>query len=488
MTNHPMWICSLLLIGVLLHAGASASGQRSEHTVPTTQEIDAYIEDGMMQLNVPGAAVALFEDGKITHQRGFGRINGSGDPVTPQTPFQIASVTKSFTSLIVLQLADEGRLSIDDPVVNYIPYFRTSDREMSNAITIRHLMNHRSGLSTLDGNRYQRTQYRGADATERAVRKLTRVNLRAAPGKQFQYSNANYATLAHLIETIEQIPHEEVMEARIFSKIGMANTYVQIPNKPTAEEAKGHLLWFGIPREDRFIAGRMMMGAGGITTSAEDLVKYLIAISQNDPRIVPAALTQSWENNHELVYEFGWEFNTIDGRRVIFHDGANPGFRAFVMYEPGANKGALFLKNMSGTLDGNLHLGAIRYALGLPSIDISPSDFFEKLLWGSLVVTVCLALACFFSLRRLMKNAGKPWWKSTPLRWGLIILPSTVLGIFAFALWFYVPLSFGVNFAAASLFNPDLGALLLSQVFIALTWASARTVLLIRRCRALTNS
>ncbi|MEE9330587.1 MAG: serine hydrolase domain-containing protein [Parvularculaceae bacterium] len=487
MTNHARWICSLLLIGVLLHTGASASGQESDHMAPTAQEIDAYIEDGMTQLNVPGAAVALFEDGKITHQRGFGRRNSSGDPVTLQTPFQIASVTKSFTSLIVLQLADEGRLSIDDPLVNYIPYFRTSNREMSKAITIRHLMNHRSGLSTLDGNRYQRTKYRGADATERAVRKLARVNLRAAPGEQFQYSNANYATLAHLIETIEQIPHEEVMEARIFSKIGMANTYVQIPNKPTAEEAKGHLQWFGVPREDHVIAGRMMMGAGGITTSAEDLAKYLIAISQNDPRIVPAALTHSWENN-ELVYEFGWQYDTIDGRRVIFHDGANPGFRAFVMYEPGANKGALFIKNMSGTLDGNLHLGAVRYALGMPSIDISPSDFFEKLLWGTLVLTVFLALACFFSLRRLIKNAYKPWWNSKPLRWGLIIFPSAVLVAFAFALWFYVPRTFGVNFASASLFNPDLGALLLAQVFIALTWASARTVFLVRRCRTHSNN
>lgn len=476
--DHNLRLTQLVAVLIaLLGTIAPASGQER----PSVQYVDTFIQDGMEQLNIPGAAVALIEDGEITHMRGFGRIDGSGTAVTPQTPFQIASVTKSFTSLIVLQLADEGRLSIDDPVVQHIPYFRTRDPEMSNAITIRHLMNHRSGLTTLDGNRYQRTQYRGADATERAVQRLTQAKLHSAAGERYQYSNANYATLAHLIETIEQIPYEEVIEARIFSKIGMINTYVQFPNKRAAEEAKGHRQWFGFAREDHLIAGRMMIGAGGIVSSVEDLAKYLIAISTDDPQIVPVALSEAWTKDREFAYEFGWHHDTFDGRRVIFHDGANPGFRSLVMYAPEMRHGGLFLMNVSGTLEGNLSYGTMRYALGLPPTSIAPYELFVRLLWGSLGLMIILAIACGFSIRKLRRNASKPWVRSRPLRLALISLPSLALLGFAFAQWFYVPRSFGVNFSASSLFYPDLGVLSLGMAAIAIFWASVRTVLLIRR-------
>jgi len=484
MATYAEQIRKFFVIVLFLTASTSASAQENARSIPTAQEINAYVQTGMEQLNIPGAAVAVFEEGKITYIRGFGRIDSSGEPVTPQTSFQIASVTKSFTSLIVLQLAEEGHLSLDDPVVKHIPYFRTANAEVSNTITIRHLMNHKSGLTTLDGNRYQRTQYRGADATERAVRRLTHAKLHAAPGERYQYSNANYATLAHLIETVEQRPHEEVMKARIFSKLGMTNTYLQIQDKPTASEAKGHMQWFGVAREDHFIAGRMLMGAGGITASAEDLAKYLIAVSRNDPRIVPATLVASWEKDREFAYEFGWQHDTIEGRHVIFHDGANPGFRSIVMYDPGADRGALFLMNMSGTHEGNLHYGTMRYILGLPPVDISPTALFVNLLWGSLLLTIFLALAASLSVWRLRRTVNKPWMRSEFLRWTLISLPSLSLVAFAFTLWFYVPRSFGVNFSASILFFPDLGALQLALIVIALVWASVRTIFLLRRMRA----
>lgn len=481
MLVNTRWICLLSPFYWFLLLCPAAFGQNADQSLPTSEQIDVYIQDGMEQLNITGAAFARFEDGEVTDIRGFGDADRSGRAVTTRTPFQIASVTKSFTSLVVLQLADEGRLSIDDPVVKHIPNFQTLDPEVSDTITIRHLMNHRSGLSTLDGNRYQRTTYRGADATERAVRRLKRARLQTTPGEWYQYSNANYATLAHLVETIEQMPFEQVLEARIFARLGMTNSFVQIPDKETVPEARGHMQWFGIPFEDHFIAGRMMVGAGSIVTSAEDLATYLIAVSQNDPRIVPPSLTESWAKDSEAAYEFGWQHDTFDGQHAIFHDGANPGFRAVVMYLPGTDKGALFLMNTSGALEGSLHYGAARYALGLPPVDISPAELFEKLLWGSLIFTIILMLGLALSVHRLRKNASKPWIRSIPVRWALMIIPSLCLAAFAFALWFYVPRSFGVNFAAASLFYPDLGLLQLAQIVIAVVWASIRIGYLVRR-------
>ncbi|WP_298336691.1 serine hydrolase domain-containing protein [uncultured Erythrobacter sp.] len=465
----------------ILPAQVLAQNERS--AVTSFDEIDALALMGLEQLNAPGAAIAIFENGAIVHQKGFGRSGDIGSKVTPQTPFQIASLTKSFTALIILQLEQEGRLSISDPVVRHIPYFRTSDAKISNKITIRNLMNHRSGLSTLDGNRYQTSQYRGKDATERAVRWLSEAYLESAPGTNFNYSNANYATLAHLIETIEQKRYEDVVRERIFSELGMENSYVQLPDQAGVKEAKGHLLWFGHPFEDHFIASRMMVASGGVTTSIEDLAIYLIAVSEGDPRIVPRSLTRSWIENRKRAYEFGWEHEIIDGQHIIFHDGANPGFRALMMYNFDARKGAVFAMNASGALDGNLHYGVTRFALDLPSVDISPSKLFTYLLWGSTAMLIGLSIACGFSIRRLLRLVSQPWRPGRILRWSTMIIPSLALAGYAFGLWFYVPRSFGVNFSAVNLFTPDLGLLLMLQIAIASAWAVLRFVALLRRLK-----
>jgi len=474
-------IKAVMAILLLSFSSTQALPQAVRPALPDAAEVDAFIQEGMEQLNAPGGAVGLVEDGMITHLRGFGKTDQSGGLITPQTPFQIASVTKSFTSLIVLQLEGEGKLSIDDPVIRYIPDFSTADRNISDAITIRNLMNHRSGLSTLDGNRYQRSLYRGDDAAGQAVKRLGSAQLEGHPGGSYQYSNANYATLAHLIETIEQAPFEQVLEGRIFSVLGMKNSFVQITSKPVAAEAIGHIQWFGIPFEEHFIASRMMMAAGGVTTSAEDLAKYLIAISENDPRIVPVSLTESWAKGHERAYEFGWEHDTVNGQKIIFHDGANPGFRSILMYNLETRKGGLFLMNMSGTLDGNLHYGTVRYALGLPGTDISTSQIFVYLLWGSALILAALTASCIYSISKLRRAMAGSADRSPVVKWASILMPGLCLIGYAFTLWFYVPRSFGVDFSAASLFFPDLGLLLALQIFVAVIWAGMRGILLARR-------
>jgi CubicO group peptidase (beta-lactamase class C family) len=478
---YPLSIVFAFLTALLCGANISAKEETSH--LPSLGEIDAFILSGMKQLKIPGSAFARIEDGEVTHIRGYGNAGTKEVPITPKTVFQIASLTKSFTSLVILQMEQEGKLSIDDPVIRYIPYFRTQDAKLSANITIRHLMNHRSGLSTLDGNRYQRSQYRGSDATQRAVRKLRTAQLRSQPGTDFHYSNANYATLAHIIETIDKMPFESILQKRIFGKIGMDNSYVQIAGSTDIKEAKGHIQWFGFPVEYHFLASRMMVASGGITASAEDLAKYLIAVSDKDPRIVPPALTASWQKDHLRAYEFGWEHDTVNGQHIIFHDGANPGFRSLMMYNRTTRKGALFLMNMSGTLEGNLHYGSVRYALGLPGTDISPQPIFESMLWGSMALLIILIIAGFLSLMRLRKMMSKPWDSAIWVKGIILAIPSLCLISYAFALWYYVPRSFGVDFSAASLFYPDLGLLLILQIAVALIWAFLRSIFLIKRVR-----
>jgi len=461
-------------------ASSPASAQAADESLPSAEQVDAYIQKGMRELKIPGAAVALIEDGRITHMTGFGYLDSTGAPITAQTPFQLGSVSKSFSALVVLQLAQEGKLDLDSPVIKYLPYFRTHDKSASDKITVRQLLNHRSGITTLDGNRNQTTSYRGSDAAERAVRKLKRARLFAVPGSRFQYSNANYAILSDLIEKVEQTPFEQVLEARIFSKIGMRNTIVQHPGKPVSQPAAGHTQWFGHTVKRDFIAGRMMMGPGGVTASAEDLATYLIAVTENDPRIIPTALADVITNGSELPYEFGWEFQTMLGQRVIFHGGLNPGFWTMVKYKPETRQGALVLTNMSGSLEGTLVYGATDFALDLRPDDIRPSKSAQQRLWGSLGLTILLAVGCLFSLGNLLKHKSNPRRGSIVLKWITIFFPSLILVGLGYAFVVTVPHLSHVTLMAADIFYPDLGFLLMASTAIALFWAVARAFLLIR--------
>jgi CubicO group peptidase (beta-lactamase class C family) len=482
-----MPIPTLLLMVSLIAATACA---QPPIPTPSVAEVDAYIERGMKQLDIPGSAVSLFANGAITHAKGFGAIDSSGTPVTAETPFQLGSISKSFTALIVLQLADEGRLSLDDPISKYIPYFQTKEKLSSDQITVRFLLNHRSGLTTLAGNSHQDTTYRGADAMERVIRQFQSTQLFAVPGERFQYSNANYILLAQLIESIEQSPFEKVVAARIFVKLGMTNSFVQIASDPTSQPAVGHTQWFGNTVEQDFIAGRLMMGPGGITSSASDLATYLIAVFENDPRIMSKALSEALSKERKGGYEFGWEFDAIDGRRVIFHGGLNPGFLAMVKYTPATRQGALVLTNMSGSLEGSFIYGATDYALGLPSAPIAPGNGALVRLWGSLSLTCVLLIAFVFWAYKmntiLAEQATRPTSPVRSLRgssivkWLKIGVPAFCLICLAYFLVFVVPQLSGVNVTAVRMFYPDVGLLLILSSGIALLWAVARTTFLIR--------
>lgn len=473
-----------ILLFTCLFVSANAFAQTTDQSSPSAQQIDAYVQQGMQQLNIPGAAIALFQNGKVTHVKGFGTTGSSGVTVTAQTPFQIGSVSKSFAALVVLQLADEGQLSLDDPVSTYIPYFQTNDKTVSDQISIRHLLNHRSGLTMLEGNRHQDTTYRGADAMERVIRDFKSVQLFAKPGTRFQYSNANYMLIAQLIESVEKMPYEKVVQARIFAKLGMKNSYIQMATDSAQRLAFGHTQWFGFTVEKNFIAGRLMMGPGGVTSSAEDLAAYLVAIFENDPRIISNTLVKALVKERKGGYEFGWEFDTVAGQRIIFHGGLNPGFLAMVKYKPKTHAGVLILTNMSGSHEGNFIYGVSDYALGLPPTDIAPSNIALLRLWGTLGLMCLLAVGFVYSVVKLIKHSpehpSKSHLGSAVKRWLRISIPSLFLTGLSYFLAFVVPQLSGVNLTAVGMFYPDIHLLMAISSVIALLWALARTVLLIR--------
>jgi CubicO group peptidase (beta-lactamase class C family) len=169
-------------------------------------KINNYVAKGMRDEKIPGVAIALIESGKVAYIKGFGVADAEGTKVTAQTPFQIASMSKSFSATLTLLLEQDGKLSLDDLVIDHLPWFETSNKALSDQMTIRHLLQHNSGFTRKSGNYTQNSTYRGADATELSVRRLSSTQLNGEPGTHWEYSNSNYHVISHIIEAIEGAP------------------------------------------------------------------------------------------------------------------------------------------------------------------------------------------------------------------------------------------------------------------------------------------
>jgi CubicO group peptidase (beta-lactamase class C family) len=150
------------------------------------EAMDAYVEQQMRHLNLPGASLAIVEGDQIVHLRGFGRAHPDGEAPTPQTPFFIGSLTKSFTALAVMQLVEAGKIELDAPVQRYLPWFRVANLQASAEMTVRHLLNQTSGLPMLLGMTNLADVDNRPDAAERQVRDLSTLKLTRPVGSKFE--------------------------------------------------------------------------------------------------------------------------------------------------------------------------------------------------------------------------------------------------------------------------------------------------------------
>ena len=162
LTTLALAICLALSVGPAFARPAPAVD-------PNFAAIDAYIEARMEDLRIPGLAIAIVHGDQVVHLKGFGVADPSGRAVTPQTPFIIGSLSKSFTALAIMQLVEQGKVDLNAPVQRYLPWFHLADEEASAQITVRHLLNQTSGLCTETGRAFQGNPHLSDTAIEQAV-------------------------------------------------------------------------------------------------------------------------------------------------------------------------------------------------------------------------------------------------------------------------------------------------------------------------------
>src|SRR5512137_2469789 len=187
--------------------------------------IDAYIEEQMRRLHIPGLSLAIVEGDRIVHVRGFGRARPGGEVPTPQTPFFIGSLTKSITATAVMQLVEAGKVELDAPVQRYLPWFRVADPQASAQMTVRHLLYQTSGLPLLPSEVALGDFDDNPDATERQVRALSTLKLTRPVGSKWEYSNFNYNVLGLIVEAASGESYAVYIQNHIFDPLEMRHSY-----------------------------------------------------------------------------------------------------------------------------------------------------------------------------------------------------------------------------------------------------------------------
>lgn len=238
--------------------------------------IDARVQAELNESAVPGAAVVVVQDGSVVYSGAFGSAGG-GRPMAVSTPVLIGSVGKSITALAVRQLAEAGRLDLDQPARRYIPWLALDAPPAAvDAISVRSLLTHTSGLSTADGQ--DPRWYEPGLSPESVARSLREVKP-DRPSGSYEYSNLNYVLLGAIVEAVSGQPYGAYLEEHVFKPLGMAHSASSLDSPAVAGRATGHRYLLGVPVafEEPYASG--MVPAGYHVSTAEDLAVFAGALA-----------------------------------------------------------------------------------------------------------------------------------------------------------------------------------------------------------------
>lgn len=317
------------------------------------QQVDELLQK-LYKPSEPGAAVAISQNGKLIYNKCYGIANMVDHaPIKESTNFNIASNTKQFTATAILQLANQKKLSLTDPISKYFPGFNS---KIGYKITIRHLLTHSSGLVDHYGNVDTIIVKHANDQDVlKAVENID--SLYFDPGTHYRYSNTAYCLLACIIEKLSGQSFADYIKKNIFTPLGMTHSSVlSFPGK-IYQQATGYEWDSATKKFSRADADESTFfsteGDGGIYTSVDDYLKWFQGLQQS--RILPVALLEQARSiqfeidaSKKLGYGFGWFVGTMDQPNVVYHTGSNGGFRSIVFSIPSKNYVMIIFSNRTG--------------------------------------------------------------------------------------------------------------------------------------------
>lgn len=309
--------------------------------------------DRLAEKNKAMGSMVIAKDGKTLYTRtiGYSRINGDEKkPITAATHFRIGSISKMFTAVIVLQLADEKKLKLTDTLDKYLPRVPNADK-----ITIAHLLSHRSGIRGIVGSpEYRELREKGATPAEQLAMIEKAGPSLFEPGSKFAYLNENYLLLGLLIEKLTGKTYQENLSKRITAKIGLKDTYAASgPVDPARNETFSYRMGRDWEQETE-IHWSLFFGAGSIVSTPHDLVKFIAELF--DGKVVSKqslALMTAMKDDHG----FGMSVDKFGDRTYYGHTGGAQSFGAWLAYLPEQKLALAYTTNAKPYPVGNIISG-----------------------------------------------------------------------------------------------------------------------------------
>ena len=359
-----------------------STSNKSAFGVAPTKNLEADIDNIFNQAypaNSPGATVLIAKDDKIIYRKAFGMANLELNvPMKLENVLQLASITKQFTSVAILMLLEQGKLSLQDPLSKYI-----ADYPRGNEITLHHLLNHTSGIMNYTKLPEFRTKTRLDMTPEEIISSFKNLPLEFNPNEKHEYSNSGYVLLGYIIEKISGMSYEDFIHKNIFEKLGMKNSYYGNSYKIIPNRANGYQLYEGNYENAEYMSTTIPYAAGSLMSTVDDMFLWNKAIRHNT--LISEKSKQIAFTNHTLTngkhgnYGYGWFINELAGMTTLEHTGGINGFTTSGIYVPDNNIYAIVLSNLDdGKGPETYNLKAVSILMGKPIVEKKAVELSEK--------------------------------------------------------------------------------------------------------------
>ncbi|MGC4107423.1 MAG: serine hydrolase domain-containing protein [Thermomicrobiales bacterium] len=329
---------------LLYGAGDAAEPRSWPLDAPAYASLEAAVQGEAARWNVPGIGAAVLHDGEITATATGVRSIATKMPFTTNTISQIGSISKVFTTTLVMTLVEEGKLDLDEPVTTYVPDLRLGDQHARAALTLRHLLSHSGGF---EGDRF--LDYgRGDDAYERSMVEMDTLQQWFQPGELCSYCNVGFYLIPLIIQRVTGEVPEDLMRKRIFEPLGMETVTFYAEEAITRDHAVGHNLGDRLngPSIARpfIIGGRHVNLCGNILATPTELLKFAqLHINDGEyegKRVISAESAELMRTPQieagppNRAFGQGWSMYTWPELKVIEHTGGTIGYRAYLSVAP----------------------------------------------------------------------------------------------------------------------------------------------------------
>jgi CubicO group peptidase (beta-lactamase class C family) len=327
---------SSIILAILLSASFSAPSwaQSAAPAKAPAQTGDAEIAAAVGALlektykpDQPGAAVIVVKDGRVVFRKGYGKANLElGVPIEPDMIFRIGSITKQFTAVSILKLAEEGKLSLSDEVTRFLPDYPTNGKK----ITVEHLLTHTSGIKSYTSLPEWLGMWRKDISLTELIALFKDKPMDFEPGEGWLYNNSAYVLLGAIIEKVSGQPYQDYVEKQIFAPLGMTHSFYDrtdrvIPRR-VAGYSKGRDGWVNCA----YLSMTQPHAAGSLISSVDDLALWDAAL-YTDKALKQESLRRAWtsyklNNGKATHYGYGWSIQSYEGHKIVTHDGGINGF------------------------------------------------------------------------------------------------------------------------------------------------------------------